>query len=96
MKLSSKFTRFMCVIALCFALCSCDEQINERTIVDRNGKVTEVATSTSTGRMCRTHAPSFTIKKLHYEGHDYLYFMTGDGYQGWGGFTHDENCRCRK
>ena len=34
------------------------------------------------------------IQKVNYEGHKYLLYQLPNGYQGYGGITHDPDCPC--
>lgn len=66
-----------------------------RTTQVKGDVVVEQVTHEYNGGMDYTH-PQFTIKKIEYEGHSYLYFVETGYHIGYAGFTHDENCKCRK
>ena len=98
-KFTAKITTLKAILAgvLLLGTTSCFE----------SGPATETTTVSKTGQVTRTttyehdpdreyHSYEFTIKKLEYEGHTYLYFTEGNGHQAWAGITHDENCKCRK
>lgn len=86
-----KIISFLLGLVLVTSFVSCSEPITTETKADGN-KITY----TETYEGGTTISTSFTIHKFEYEGHTYLYFMKTCGEQGYGGLTHDENCKCRK
>lgn len=38
----------------------------------------------------------YSIEKIDFEGHEYLIYHEGYGRTRVGGFTHSENCQCKK
>ena len=93
----AKITRLKCVLCACLiALTGCMESGPEHITREVKGNTVVEHVTHEYGNQMNYTSPKFTIHKIEFEGHSYLYFVETGYHVGYAGFTHDENCKCRK